>query len=138
MLYKLFLFTGLILLVVALYKLKQSINFISRSERAIGSVISFEDIDDAYSPVFAIKTKDNREIIYYHAAATNPPSWSIGEEAIFLYDPGNPHSARMMSYFWIFNWTILFLSVAIPLIIIGAGYYFLNPLIRLPDGGRNR
>lgn len=133
MLYKLYLLAGFILLAVSLYKLKQSFDFISKSERAIGTVTSMEEIDDAYSPVFTVKTKENGEIIYHHAAASKPASWDIGEEAIFLYNPENPDSATLMSYFWLFNWTIVFMGSAIPLIIVGAGYYFLKPLISWPD-----
>lgn len=131
--YKLYLLTGLILLATSIYKLKQSIDFIGRSERTIGTVISMEENDGAYSPVFAVKTKENGEVIYHHAAASHPPAWDIGEEATFLYDPGNPQSAAMMSYFWLFNWAILFLAVAIPLIIVGTDYYLLRPLLRLPE-----
>jgi Protein of unknown function (DUF3592) len=133
MLYKLCLLTGLILLVVSLYKLKQSIDFIRRSERAIGTVTSLEESDGAYSPVFAVKTKENGQIIYHHAAASNPADWVIGEEAVFLYDPENPRSARMMSYFWLFDWAIVLMALAIPLMIAGGGYYLLNPLIRLQN-----
>lgn len=131
--YKLYLLTGIILFAVSLYQFKQSFDFIGRSERTVGTVISLEDNDGAYSPVFAVKTKENGQIIYHHAAASNPAAWDIGEEAIFLYDPGNPHSATMMRYFWLFNWAIVFLAVAVPLIIVGAGYFFLSPLIRLPE-----
>ncbi|RBL89889.1 DUF3592 domain-containing protein [Chitinophaga flava] len=131
--YKLSLLTGLILLAVSLYKLKQSIDFIGRSERAMGIVISLEeDGDGAYSPVFVVKTKED-EIIYHHSVANSPATWHIGEEAIFLYDPGNPGSVTMMGYFWLFNWTIFSIAIAIPLIIFGLSYYLINPLMRLQD-----
>jgi len=129
MLYKLCLLTGFILLTVSLYKLKQSLDFIRRSEQAIGTVTSLEESDGAYSPVFAVKTKESGEIIYHHAAASKPADWAVGEEAIFLYDPGNPDSARMKSYFWLFDWAIVLMALAIPLMIAGGGYYLLNPLI---------
>lgn len=133
MLYKLYLLAGLILFIVSLYKLKQSIDFISISERAIGTVTSLEEIDGAYSPVFTVKTKENGQIIYHHASASNPAGWDVGEEAIFLYNPQNPRSATLMSYFWLFSWVICFMVIAIPLIIVGGGYYFLHPLVRWPD-----
>lgn len=133
MLYKLYLLAGLILLVVSLYKLKQSVDFISRSERAIGIVTSLEEIDGAYSPVFTVKTKENGQIIYHHSSASKPAGWDVGEEAIFLYSPGDPRSATMMSYFWLFSWAIVFIAIAIPLIIVGGGYYLLNPLTTGPD-----
>ncbi|WP_346317713.1 DUF3592 domain-containing protein [Chitinophaga sp. YIM B06452] len=131
--YRLFLLTGVILFAISLYKLKQSVDFINRSERAIGTVTSLHEIDGAYSPVFTVKTKDNAQVIYHHASATNPSSWDIGEEAMFLYDPGDPRSVAMMSYFWLFNWAILFMGIAIPLIILGAGYYMIRPVIQMPQ-----
>ncbi|HEY9259928.1 DUF3592 domain-containing protein [Chitinophaga sp.] len=132
MLYKLYLLAGLILLAVSLYQLKQSVDFISGSKRVIGTVTSLEEIDGAYSPVFTVTTKENGEIIYHHASASSPAGWSVGEEAIFLYNPENPGSVRLMSYFWLFSWAIFFMGIAIPLIIMGGGYYFLNPLTRWP------
>lgn len=133
MLYRIFLLTGIVLLLVSLYILKQSVDFINKSERGTGTVTSLEEIDGAYSPVFTVTTKENVQVVYHHAAATNPSAWNIGEEAIFLYDPANPASVRMMSYFWIFNWSLLFMVAAVPLIIIGAGYFLLSPLINRPQ-----
>ncbi|MBV8252350.1 MAG: DUF3592 domain-containing protein [Chitinophaga sp.] len=127
--YSLFLITGLILLAVSLQQLKQSIAFINSSERTTGIVTSLEEDDGAYSPVFAVQTKGG-QIMYRHAYATNPSAWHIGEEANFLYDPQNPGSPRMVGYFWIFNWSIVFMAIAIPLIIIGAGYFLFNKLSR--------
>ncbi|MBC9909728.1 DUF3592 domain-containing protein [Chitinophaga varians] len=126
--YKLYLLTGLILFAFSLYKLKQSVDFIQGSERAVGTVTSLEESDGAYSPVFSVKTKENDEIIYHHPSASNPAGWAVGEEAIFLYDPKNPHSATMMSYFWLFSWAIVAMAAAIPLMIVGAAYYWLYPL----------
>ena len=125
--YKLLLLTGFILLSLSVYKLKQSVDFINKSEQTTGTVTFLEESDGAYSPVFAVKTKDNGEIIYHHPAATNPASWAVGEEATFLYDPEAPHSATMIGYFWLFSWAIVFMAIAIPLLIIGGGYLLLNP-----------
>ncbi|SHL36285.1 hypothetical protein SAMN05444266_10378 [Chitinophaga jiangningensis] len=123
--YKLYLLTGLILLGVSIYVLKQSIDFIRSSERVTGTVISLEVSDGAYSPVFSITTPGGDEIIYHHAAASNPSSWEVGETATFLNDPHHRSSPRMMRYFWIFNWSLVCLGLAIPLIIIGGGYFVL-------------
>lgn len=131
--YKLYLLTGFIFLAVSLYKLKQSIDFIRKGERVIGTVTSLQENDGAYSPLFTIKTEKDGEIIYDHPSATSPSAWDIGEEAVFLYEPGNPRSATMVGYFWLFSWAIAFMVVAIPLIIVGAGYYLLRPLTRLPQ-----
>lgn len=129
--YILYLLTGLILLAISLYQLKQSLDFIHRSERAIGTVTSLEENDGAFSPVFTVKTKEGDQIIYHHPFSSNPASWAIGEEATFLCESGSSPSAKMMSYFGLFDWAIVFMAIAVPLIVIGAGYYLLRPLVRL-------
>lgn len=131
--YKLYLLTGLLLLAASLYKLKQSVDFIGRSERALGTVTSLDESDGAYAPVFAIMTKENEMLIYHHAAYSSPSSWDVGEKATFLYDPANLRSVRMMDYFWLFNWAIVLMAIAIPLIMAGAGYLLLSPLTGIED-----
>ncbi|MBC9932723.1 DUF3592 domain-containing protein [Chitinophaga qingshengii] len=126
--YKLYLLTGLLLVAVSLYKLRQSVEFIGSSERAQGTVVSLDESDGAYAPVFSIMTNENVELIYHHAAYSSPSSWDVGEKATFLYDPANLDSVRMMGYFWLFNWAIILMAIAIPLIITGAGYLLLSPL----------
>lgn len=129
--YKIFLLTGIVLLFVAGYQLKGSIDFIHRSERATGRVTALEMFDGAYSPVFTLQTENGILVEYRHAAASNPPAWDVGEEVMFLYDPENPGSPRMMRYFWIFNWTLLWTAIAVPLIIIGGGHLLLRPLFHV-------
>ncbi|MBV7530388.1 DUF3592 domain-containing protein [Chitinophaga sp. sic0106] len=123
--YKLYLLTGLILLGIAFYVGQQSIAFIRNSERVTGTVIKLELSDGAYSPVFSIISSSGNEIIYHHPAASNPASWEIGETATFLNDPHHRSSPRMMRYFWIFNWSLVCIGIAIPLIIVGGGYFVL-------------
>ncbi|NML40366.1 DUF3592 domain-containing protein [Chitinophaga sp. G-6-1-13] len=128
------LLAGLILVVVSLYKLRRSVDFITRSEEVRGTVTSLVKDDDAYSPVFTINTKEDGQIIYYHAAASSPSAWDVGEEAGFLYERGNPDSITMKSYFWLFGWSIVLMGFAIPLLIVSIGYLLLRSSItRLPD-----
>lgn len=131
--YKLCLLTGLLLLAASLYKLKETLDFIRNSEQATGTVTVLELHDGSYSPVFVITTKDGRQLNYHHAASSKPASWEVGEQAVFLYDPGDPDSVRMMRYFWIFNWSIVLMAAGIPLIITGAGYYWLRRLVAMPE-----
>lgn len=135
MMIKLCLLTGILLMAASLYKLNQSLDFIRNSERATGTVTSLEMNDGAYSPVFTVRTKDGTALIYHHAASTKPASWQVGEEAVFLYDPAEPGSLRLMRYFWIFNWSIILMALAVPFIIGSVGYYWLHPLTTLPKNG---
>jgi hypothetical protein len=137
MLYRCFLLTGIILLFSSLYHLKQSIDFVKRSEKTIGTVIEMVAVSGdggaTYTPIFTLRTKNNQQITYRHSVSSAPPSWKIGQQATFLYDPANPHSARMVGYFWIFNWTIIFMVAALPLIIIGGGYCLVRSRLGLPQ-----
>lgn len=130
--YLLFLITGLVLLSVSLYILKNTIDFVSRAQRATGIVTSMvkDEEENVYAPVFTVDIKQNGKVSYRHDGS-NPPSWKIGERAMFLYDPAQPSDVRMMTYLNFFGWSI-FMVMAIPLIIIGAGYYILNPQRHFP------
>lgn len=129
--YRIYLLTGIVLLIVSAYQLQRSIRFIRHSEKTIGTVTSFEEIDGAYSPVFTVTTKEAGDVRYLHAAASNPSAWDVGEQAVFLYDPSDPGSPRMLSYFWLFNWSLLFMAAGVPFTIIGAGYFLLRPHFQL-------
>lgn len=131
--HKLSFWAGILLLSISLFKWKQSIEFINVGERAIGTVISMEEDDGAFSPVFIIETRQQEQVVYHHPVSTSPPSWEVGEEAIFLYDPVNPQEVKMMNYFGLFNWAIVFMGLAIPPIIIGGGYFLFRPLIRTKE-----
>ncbi|MCV9928664.1 DUF3592 domain-containing protein [Flavobacterium sp. LS1R49] len=134
MLYKISLAIGILLSLVSLFILKESLTFIKKSERAEGTVIGFEEISgdggSSYSPIFKIKTKDNQEITYTHTSSTSPPSWDIGEKATFLYKSNDPDSARILTYFGVFSWSIVLMGIAIPLIVIGSSYHFLKAYLR--------
>lgn len=129
--YLLFLITGLVLLGVSLYNLKAAIDFASKAQRAIGIVTSMVKDEDVYHPVFTVDTKQNGKVTYRHGGS-DPPSWEIGESAMFLYDPAQPSDVRMMTYVDLFGWSIFFMAIAIPLTITGAGYYILNPQRHFP------
>ncbi|RBQ11724.1 hypothetical protein DRW42_00130 [Pedobacter miscanthi] len=57
-----------------------------------------------------------------------PPSWKIGETGIIMYDPKDPSKAKLFSYFRLFAWPLVLVSLAIPLILMGGGYLIANLL----------
>ena len=125
--YSVTLIAGIIILAISLFLLKEALGFLRTSERAVGTVIKMEKIDnsdgDSFKPIFKFKTNLNQDIIYSHIASSNPPAWSVGEEAIIAYNPNNPSSAKLLTYFGIFGWTIVVMAIAMPLIVIGGGYH---------------
>ena len=127
MFYSISLTIGIILLVISLFIFKESLAFIRKSDRAIGTVIELEKIDGTdgvtCKPIFKFKTSTNQEIIYRHISSSSPPNWYVGEEATIAYDPTNPTTARLLTYFGAFSWTIVLMAISMPLIVIGGGYY---------------
>ncbi len=127
MFYSISLTIGIILLVISLFIFKESLDFIKKSNRAIGTVIDLEKTSGSdgvtYSPIFKFKTNTNQEIIYHHIASSSPASWFVGEEATIAYDPVNPNIARLLTYFGAFSWTIVLMAISMPLIVIGGGYF---------------
>ena len=125
---------GICLLLVALYILKGSLDFIDKSERAVGKVTGWSEISGdggiAYAPVFTILTRSGHEIYYTHTSASAPPSWEMGEEAEFLYDPADADSARILTYFGLFSWSIVLLGAATFLITYGGAFYILSAYLR--------
>lgn len=134
MYYRIALIFGIILCFASLFILSDSITFLKSSERATGTVTALEllrDSDgDTYRPVFAIQTKNNQVFIYKHTSSSSPASWKIGEKATFAYDPNNPESARLFTYFGLFSWTIVLFCISIYLIVIGAGYQLSKRFLR--------
>jgi hypothetical protein len=134
MFYSISLAIGLILLVISLFIFKESLGFIKRSERAIATVIELVEIKDSegatYKPVFKFRSRYNQEIIYRHIVSSSPARWYVGEETTIAYDPVDPTVAKLLTYFGIFRWTIILMAIAMPLIVIGGGYYVAQSFLK--------
>lgn len=127
MFYTISLIVGIILLGVSLFLLKGSLAFLKSSERATATVIEMETVSgtdgNTYKPIFKFKTRHNQEIVFRKSSSSSPPSWKVGEEATIAYDINDPDKARLLTYFGTFIWTIVLMCIALPFIVIGAGYY---------------
>ncbi|MEO5563265.1 MAG: DUF3592 domain-containing protein [Chitinophagaceae bacterium] len=125
--YNIILTIGIVILVFSLNMLKKSMSFLKNSERAEGTVIEMKavrgDESTMYKPIFKFKTNLGKEIIYEHSTSSKPPAWEVGETTTIAYDPLNPEKPRLLTYFGVFSWTIILLSIAMPLIVIGGGYH---------------
>lgn len=134
MFYSISLTMGIILLVVSLAIFRGSLAFIKNSNKTIGTVAKLERIDDGetitYKPIFKFKTHTNQECVYRHISSSSPANWYVGEEATIVYDPVNPSNARLLTYFGAFSWTIILMAIAMPLIVIGGGYYAAQPFLK--------
>ncbi len=124
---------GLLLLIASLFMLKKSIAFLKNSERTVATVIRIETVSgsdgNTYKPIFSFKTNTNEEIIYPSPFSSSPPGWDIGDEATIAYDRNQPNNAKVLTYFGAFSWTIILMSIAMPLLVIGGGYHLAQKLL---------
>lgn len=134
MVYSILLIIGFILVLVAGILFKRSLNFLENGERTTGIVTElisvYDDDGVTYKPVFKFKTSKNEDITYTHPISSSPPQWRVGETTGLIYDPDKPEDAKILTYFGMFGWAVIILSIAAPLLVIAGGYFLTQPLLR--------
>ncbi|WP_100375200.1 DUF3592 domain-containing protein [Chryseobacterium geocarposphaerae] len=124
--YYLILGLGVVLLVWAVYSFRNTMTFLNNGYKATATVIDFhkyESDGEVFAPIFTFRTKDNQLITYELAEGNDPPAWEIGETTTVIYDPSDPSKVSLYSYFRLFIWTLVLLSISLPLLVIGGGYF---------------
>ncbi|GGH83108.1 hypothetical protein HNQ91_005976 [Filimonas zeae] len=134
--YGLTLLIGIVLIVISSFLIKEQLDFLKTTERAIGKVIELQEVpkadDDgiAYRPIFRYTAKDKQEYIYRHNASYSPSAWDIGEKAIIAYQSDKPYKGTLVTYFETFSWSIIMMIIGSVLIVIGGGYFLSKLVIR--------
>ncbi|NPE44919.1 DUF3592 domain-containing protein [Sphingobacterium sp. arapr2] len=124
--YYLILGLGVVFLLLAIFSFRNTMEFLKNGDKATATVIDlhkYESEGEVFAPVFTFRTKDNRVITYELAEGNDPPTWKVGETTTVIYDPVDPSKVSLYSYFRVFVWTLVLLSIALPLLVIGGGYF---------------
>ncbi len=135
MFYGISLSVGIILFVISLFLLKNTMDFLKQSEKVIGKVAALERVNDSdgkdsFKPIFKFTTSRKEEIFFTYNISSSPPDWMVGDEEMIAYDPNNPTSAKLLTYFGTFGWVIILMAIATPFIIAGAGYFAAQQFLR--------
>lgn len=80
------------------------------------------DDGPTYKPVFEYKDRSNTTKEFKSDVSSSPPAYKVGEKVAIVYDPNDVDEIKVVSYWGLYRWTIILLSLASPLIIIGGGY----------------
>ncbi len=126
--YYIILGAGIVLSIFAFLSLKSTLSFLKKAEKATATVTSlrvYESDGEIFSPLFTYRTRDNIEYTYELPEGTNPSAWSVGDTETVIYDPNDPTSVSLYTYFRIFVWPLVLICIALPLLVVVGGGYFI-------------
>jgi hypothetical protein len=107
------------------------VDFIKTSPKAVATVIGFEEVKEpntftfnlSYKTIYKFEISPKQEIIFIDNVAASSPNRAIGEKVVIAYKPTNPNIARILTYWGVFRSEIILTAIAMPLIVIGGGYF---------------
>ncbi len=129
MIHALLLLFGLVLLGIAGWRFQSTMRLLKTGERTKARVLELIPVEGrdggstTYQPVFAFVTKANQVRRWAYEASSSPPEWEVGEEVDIVYNPNDPEQARVIGYWGLFVATIILTAIALPLLVIGSGYF---------------
>lgn len=110
---------GLLLAAIAAFVLVRTRTFLGKAQEVKGTVVrlvySSSSKGGGYSPVFRFKTIGGQSIEVSDNLRSNPPLFQEGQVVDILYDPENPHNARVKKWFSLYF---------VPLLLGGMGLIF--------------
>ncbi|MBO9731462.1 MAG: DUF3592 domain-containing protein [Chitinophaga sp.] len=128
--YSIFIIIGSLLLVAAVASMKNRMAFLNKGERAVGTVVNLEkrkdDEGEFYYPVFEVRTRQQERMEYKSSGGSSFPLWKVGDTRNFIFIPGKPETLVHLSYWKLFGWSLILMSVSVDLLMIGAGYFLLS------------
>ena len=98
---------------------------INKGTRTQATVIDIIEVkgDDGYTykPVFQYTDKKQSEITFESSYSSRPATHKVGEQVQIIYNPNNDER-KIVSFWGLYRWTIILLSIASPMLIIGGSY----------------
>ena len=117
---------GLILLYFAFQHYTKTANLISHGIKTTATVASLIkiDSDDSYTfkPVFEFTDRNNSSYQFTSLVSSNPPMHKVGDRVKIVYNAKDPEEAKVVSFWGLYQWSVVLFCIACPLIIIGGGY----------------
>ena len=74
-----------------------------------------------YKPVFEYTDKSGSVISFQSSVSSSPAPYKVGDKVKIIYSQIE-NEQKVISYWGLYRWTIILLSIAFPLLIIGGGY----------------
>lgn len=130
--------TGIVILVVAAALTVRTLLFLHTSVATKGTVISNvlvaqsrddgEQVTTNFAPKFSFIAADGKTYTVVSVNASSPPEFAEGEQVRVLYNPLNPNSARIDSFWQLWFAPILFGALGV--VASAVGYMWIQLLAR--------
>jgi uncharacterized protein DUF3592 len=111
-------------------------SFISRAAEAPGKVIELErsrssssgsySSSSTYRPVVEFNSATGKRIEFTSSVGTNPPSHRVGDPVTVLYNPADPQSARIKSFFSLWFGFLIVFALGLVFAAIGLTMIFMR------------
>lgn len=75
-----------------------------------------------YTPLMEYHIGDKKKT-FSPSTRSNPPAYNIDEKVRLIYDPDNADDVRIQSYWGLYLGSIILLAFALPMSLIGGGYF---------------
>jgi hypothetical protein len=126
-LYLSLLLLGMLSLGAAVKLFRQTTFFLDSGIVAEAKVIQLEEVESgdgpAFKPIFEVRNAANVVKLFESKILANPPDYTVGEKVTLIYSPMVNQDFRIKSFWGLYGWSIGLLAFALPLIVIGGGYF---------------
>ncbi|MBW1296711.1 DUF3592 domain-containing protein [Aquimarina litoralis] len=116
---------ALILIYFAIKNYNTTKNLITNGVKTQATVIDLIKVksDDGYNykPVFEYNDKAKNIFTFKSEISSSPAPYAIGDNVSIIYSTDNKNR-KIVSFWGLYRWTLILLSIASPLLIIGGGY----------------
>lgn len=122
-----FLLVSLILIYFAAksyYSTKDLVNSGYRTKAEVIKLIEIRGDDSStYKPVFEYTDRSGNNITFKSNISSRPAPHNVGDFVSIIHSENN-EDVKLVSFWGLYRVSIILLSIASPLLIIGGGYYF--------------
>lgn len=125
---------GVGMLVASFFVFSNTTSFIRRAVEANGKVTDLErsrsssssGSSTTYRPVVEFTTATGKRIEFVSSVGSSPPSHRVGESVKVLYNPADPQSARIKSFFQLWFGFLIVFFLGLAFATIGLGMIFVR------------
>jgi len=125
-LYAAMLFSAIVLIYFAIKQYNGTNELLSSGIKTKAKIIDLIEIkgDDSYTykPVFEYTGRANEKITFESEVSSSPAPYKVGDIVDIIYSKDGDER-KVVSFWGLYRWTVILLSIASPLLIIGGGYF---------------